>query len=496
MVLYYLEYQKPKHMLRPPIRASVSVIATISLLLLEAVHTPTLVHADENTVPLVSSLGCVVTAYYQPVPGQANYIRGDFAADVALNGDDITANGKKVSVGTVAAPPQYPFGTIVDIGGFGVGQVSDRGGAIKGNRFDIWVGKGEEGLARATNWGKRTTQCTVYLPGSEVPAEVTARIGTYNLPSATLPANYWEKKQSAGRKNLSLGDTDDDVGLLIESLQNAGYTLKASKNFDQSVNDAVIDFQIKKNIIKTKSDSAAGVVGPKTWQALLAKQSQPLDQPQTDISVPFSNSSATPTTKPTTSTPSGNMISLALAYGAEGEEVSRLQQNLRLLGYFDNPTITGYFGDATKAAIIRFQIAEGLIVDQKDAHAGEFDDTTRKQMMSVLFGQTTTMPAPVTILKRGSKGVSVTTLQENLEKLGLYSGPHTDFFGEQTEAAVKQFQEKYNVTVTSPELSGVVDRRTADRLDQAMGLDISLSPAFTRYLESFSLVSGRLVSDN
>ena len=79
---------------------------------------PLTAKADETTPTLVSSLDCVVTAYYQPLPNQQNYSKGNFEAEVALNGDDTTANGSKVSVGTVAAPPQYPFGTIVDIGGF------------------------------------------------------------------------------------------------------------------------------------------------------------------------------------------------------------------------------------------------------------------------------------------------------------------------------------------------------------------------------------------
>ena len=37
----------------------------------------------------------------------------------------------------------------MQIPGIGFVAVHDRGGAIKNNRLDIWMGEGEEGLSRA-----------------------------------------------------------------------------------------------------------------------------------------------------------------------------------------------------------------------------------------------------------------------------------------------------------------------------------------------------------
>lgn len=452
---------------------------------------PLVAHADSTESILVSDLECVVTAYYQPVAGQQNYAKGNFEAEVAMNGDDTTANGSKVKLGTVAAPPQYPFGTIVDIGGFGVGEVTDRGGAIKGNRFDIWVGKGDEGVARATNWGKRTTKCTVYLPGSTVPSEVKNRMGTYNLPSAALPSAYWESKQSMGHKNLGLGDNDEDVTVLTKTLKQLGYAVTVGSNFDTTVEKAVITFQINKNIVASKDAYGAGVVGPRTWQALLASEGASLDA--SDIAVPYSKSTTGQSTPDESAgTGSGNVLSFNLEFGAEGEEISKLQENLRLLGYFDGPTITGYFGPATKAALIRFQLAEKLITTADVDGAGAFDDATRTRMMAVLLGKTEPVPAPVAMLKKGSKGAEVSTLQEKLAKLKIYQGPITDYYGDQTAQAVTDFQSQYNIHLDSEEDQGVFNTKTATRLDQALGLDISLSPAFTRYIEQFSLVNGVL----
>ena len=62
--------------------------------------------------------------------------------------------GTKASAGrTVAAPSNLPFGTKLNINGKTY-VVEDRGGAIKGNRIDVYVGSHSEALA----WGVR------YLP--------------------------------------------------------------------------------------------------------------------------------------------------------------------------------------------------------------------------------------------------------------------------------------------------------------------------------------------
>jgi 3D (Asp-Asp-Asp) domain-containing protein len=60
-------------------------------------------------------------------------------ADCCGKSDGITASGTKAHWGTVAAPRWLPFGTKLKIEGFDtVFTVEDRGGAIKGNRLDIW----------------------------------------------------------------------------------------------------------------------------------------------------------------------------------------------------------------------------------------------------------------------------------------------------------------------------------------------------------------------
>jgi len=66
----------------------------------------------------------------------------------------ITASGQKTRWGIVAGPPSIPFGTKLKIDGFGdtIFVVADRGGAIQGNRFDIWM----DSLDKAYGFGRRT----------------------------------------------------------------------------------------------------------------------------------------------------------------------------------------------------------------------------------------------------------------------------------------------------------------------------------------------------
>lgn len=62
------------------------------------------------------------------------------AADECGKSDGITASGIKVAEKrTLACPPSYPFGTKIKIEGVGELRCEDRGGAIKGNHFDIYM---------------------------------------------------------------------------------------------------------------------------------------------------------------------------------------------------------------------------------------------------------------------------------------------------------------------------------------------------------------------
>ncbi len=82
------------------------------------------------------------------------------AADECGKSDGITASGLKVQEKrTLACPPIYPFGTKIKIEGYGIYTCEDRGGAIKGNKFDIYMKTKSEAFA----FGRRHLTAEIVL---------------------------------------------------------------------------------------------------------------------------------------------------------------------------------------------------------------------------------------------------------------------------------------------------------------------------------------------
>ena len=80
-----------------------------------------------------------------------------FADGITASGKPVTANGGLI----VAAPPSIPFGTVMDIPGYGRAVVLDRGGAIKGDRLDILFPSHQAAL----EWGIRYLDVTIRTKG-------------------------------------------------------------------------------------------------------------------------------------------------------------------------------------------------------------------------------------------------------------------------------------------------------------------------------------------
>ena len=67
--------------------------------------------------------------------------------------DGITASGHVIQPGDkfIAAPTDYPFGTVIDVPGYGRVRVQDRGGSITGNRLDVFFPTQQAAL----EWGRQ-----------------------------------------------------------------------------------------------------------------------------------------------------------------------------------------------------------------------------------------------------------------------------------------------------------------------------------------------------
>lgn len=158
----------------------------------------------------------------------------------------------------------------------------------------------------------------------------------------------------------------------------------------------------------------------------------------------------------------------AIQEGDKGEKVTILQYFLSVIAEFNNSipflNITGEFGPETKNAVIAFQQINNLpqtgIVNAitwneiYDAFIGIVDTVFLSGITNTIQAE----PFGGTVLKLGSTGESVKTLQQYLNVISnVYSSispiPVTGEFGKETEDSVKQFQKQFGLPET-----GVVDR--------------------------------------
>jgi len=130
-----------------------------------------------------------------------------------------------------------------------------------------------------------------------------------------------------------------------------------------------------------------------------------------------------------------------MKYGSRGTEVTKLQEQLKKLGYFSGKA-TGYFGSATKTAVKKFQASKGVAVD------GIVGNQTSK----ILFNSGTSSRSALS-------REQLKKVQTALKNQGLYKGKIDGIFGKLTNFAVKQFQQKNGLSAT-----GTIDAATEAKI--------------------------------
>ena len=200
----------------------------------------------------------------------------------------------------------------------------------------------------------------------------------------------------------------DDVKAVQNKLNSLGYNCgTADGYYGNATKSAVISFQSAKGL------TADGEVGLATWNALFSSSSN------------STGSSYTRLLK----------VTSPLMYG---EDIKAVQNKLNSLGY-NCGTADGYYGNATKNAVISFQSAKGIDTD------GVVGPTTWK----LLFNSSSNGSDYSRILKVTSPlmyGDDVKTVQNKLNSLGYNCGTADGYYGNATKSAVISFQSAKGLT--------------------------------------------------
>lgn len=159
--------------------------------------------------------------------------------------------------------------------------------------------------------------------------------------------------------------------------------------------------------------------------------------------------------------------------GDSGSQVTKIQKRLKELGFY-NGDITGYFGSDTQKAYKAFQTAAGVVVDgicgktdrdilysdNAPVYVAPTTEAKKKTTTKKKSTKKTTKKKQETVISVGDYSDDVTAIQKQLIKLNyLKKGNATGYFGEDTEQAIKDFQDYNEITVT-----GSVDNATKKAL--------------------------------
>lgn len=454
---------------------------TLGILLLFAVTPRGYAQSAENAasqqVPYTKKF--VISSYYTPLQNQSRYITGSFEGDVRLNGEGVhSADGTKVYPGMAAASRDYPFGTKMEIPGFGTVAIHDRGGAIKGNRLDIWMGEGEEGLRRALWWGMRTLDVKVY----GIDPNIQESVNIAGIPLAEI--SIIPQRSTYFKTDLAVGDDGPQVHELQRFLKKLGYFKSdVTGYFGSETNAALTQFQIERNVIPDSEDPGAGNFGPRSRYALEALLEEKRDQLLQKLPPP------------------------GLRKGSKGEAVKNIQDALFDLGFLKAENITGNFEDKTADAILRFQTDADLIHSPKDFGAGIYGPKTKAALENFLAQSytpsqelmITRSPTPLSktvfaqSMEFNSRSAQVALLQDELKRLHFFGLEPTGYFGKVTEHAVFKFQQAFGIVEKETDFgSGVVGPKTLEKLNDIASARQSQKKTVAQTTEQKEVVAARL----
>ena len=156
--------------------------------------------------------------------------------------------------------------------------------------------------------------------------------------------------------------------------------------------------------------------------------------------------------------------------GDEADEIATIQTALKQLKLY-SAGITGHYGEKTETAVKKFQkkyaLEDNGVVDEA-TRAALYEAAgityTAGSSSSGTSSSSSSVSSAGTTLRYDMRGDAVLKLQQDLNKLGYYSGTISGHFGSKTEAAVMSFQKANGLSA-----DGIAGSKTLAKIATALG---------------------------
>ena len=372
---------------------------------------------EKNDYPATGIVDVNLQAFlYSGKPKNAKGIKTDVKTLAPVEGVTIRLNDRGEQVRTVQ--------TRLKELGYYAGEIT--GIYNTATRDAVRAFQKKNGLTVDGVCGTNTQACLLGAYALSATATATPEPTAEPTPAPTFQAPQSTVKQ---------GSRGADATLVQQRLIDLGYLSgKADGLFGTSSVAALREFQRQNGL---DDDGAAGAA---TCQVLfsydaLAKGQLPTAAPTPAPTIPVSTPEPSATYPPITQ---DNVV--LIKQGVSGEAVTRLQQRLTALGYYD-ANADGVCKADDVAAIKAFQKQNGL---KADGMAG-YDTQSRMYSVTAITASGAIAGGTVdafTTLKKGMTGAEVAAMQQRLIDLGYLAGEADGNFGRDTFEAVYAFQKQ------------------------------------------------------
>lgn len=242
------------------------------------------------------------------------------------------------------------------------------------------MGKGQEGLCRAINFGVQTVYVEfdndVTLPDSTSFDGISADCKNPNTETVPLASGV-KKTFDPFTMPIGVGSDVEDLKTVQKLLTRVGaYTGAINGLYNDALTDAIFRFQKANGIVKEKTDDGAGTYGPKTRAMLKALLSGELNKTNNTTVI---NETATTnnSTAPDTTTPTTNLTPSQTT--SEIGDVRDLQTKLKDLGYFKYD-VDGIYNKRLVDALYAFQLEKKIVTGEEDPGAGYYGPVTKSTL--------------------------------------------------------------------------------------------------------------------